>query len=33
VGWNSFFTGVKIKDVTIGQRLSEAQPKPMTMNS
>ena len=32
-GWNSFLTGVKINDVTIGQRLSDAHPKPMTMKS
>ena len=33
VGWNSFVIGVKIREVTMGHRLSEAQPKPITMNS
>lgn len=33
VGWNSFLTGVKMSDVTMGQRLSDAQPKPITMKS
>ena len=33
VGWNSFLTGVKISEVTMGHKLSEAQPKPMTMKS
>jgi hypothetical protein len=33
VGWNSFLMGVKIREVTMGQRLSEAQPKPITMKS
>ena len=32
-GLNSFVIGVKIRDVTIGQRLSEAHPKPTTMKS
>ena len=33
VGLNSLATGVKINDVTMGQRLSIAHPKPMTMKS
>jgi hypothetical protein len=32
-GLNSFRMGVNIRDVTIGQRLSMAQPKPITMKS
>ncbi len=32
-GLNSLVMGVKIREVTIGQRLSLAHPKPTTMNS
>jgi hypothetical protein len=33
VGWNSALTAGKIKDVTMGHRLSIAQPNPITMNN